>query len=524
MAAAETEGVRGVLGVVGGREDEVERQLELAGHESSLSSIEVRADLCESHEAALAIVRKVQSRFAVLFTLRTKAQGGAYSGDESARLGTFEAALKAGAAAVDAEWGTQVATRLAVAGRPVVISHHDFNGMMGVGEIARLTREASALRPVALKFVPTAQQPLDSVRMLEWVGAAERGDPQRVGFAMGPYGVASRILAVAAGAPWTYGSITQSVAPGQVSMREMLRLYRAHELAKDVQVLGVVGRPVGHSLSPHMHNPALQARDLNYVYLPLELRELADINDLVTPLRVRGVSVTIPFKEDAFRLATELDDASRAAGATNTLVFAPHAIAPHHGAKVAPNESAVAMQARGFNTDARGVVDPLLRRGVALKTCSVAIIGNGGAARGAVGALKAYGASCTIYARNPERGATVARDLGVTARPLEELRGQPHDHDLLVNATPLGLNAGDPSPVPRAAFNEHVIAFDMIYGSARTPFLEAAEAGGATELITGREMLICQGIAQFQYFTGERASYEEFEAGFDAGQANRSRA
>jgi shikimate 5-dehydrogenase len=142
---------------------------------------------------------------------------------------------------------------------------------------------------------------------------------------------------------------------------------------------------------------------------------------------------------------------------------------------------------------------------------SVGVIGNGGAARGAARALLDAGSRVTIYYRNVAKGPPVAAALGAESLPLGELaRGR---HGLLVNATPLGLHTGDPSPVPASVFEAAGVAFDMVYDPPETAFLAAARAAGAAT-IPGREMLIAQAVVQFRLFTGAEASHEEFAGNF----------
>jgi shikimate dehydrogenase len=124
----------------------------------------------------------------------------------------------------------------------------------------------------------------------------------------------------------------------------------------------------------------------------------------------------------------------------------------------------------------------------------------------------------TLHARSLERARPVAAALGVSCAPLEGLEAG--RHRLIINATPLGLHAGDASPVPAAVFDARTVAFDMIYDPAETDFLAGARAAGA-ETIPGREMLISQALVQFRLFTGEEATYEELEASFIEAQRAR---
>ena len=490
-----------VVGVLAGKAEEVtialERLEQLAKNAAPETlGVEVRADLLDSPDAALELLARLPAGVRALFTIRLERQGGAFRGGDEERLALFRAALARGAVLVDVEWSSEAARALSAENAPLIISHHDFDSMFNDTQLEKLTRDATTLSPRAIKLIPTARSPRDGLRMLEWVAGATADGPHRIGFAMGEEAFFSRVLAPAWGAPITYGALGNAVAPGQASAADLLELYQVPRLSAETRTLGVIGNPISHSLSPHMHNAGLAERGIDAVYLPFLLASFDDLKPLVGPLRVDGLSVTIPFKEDAFRYAAEnVEERARRAGAANTLVFRP--------------DGAGTQSVGGYNTDFDGVLGPLARRGISPAGLTTAIIGNGGASRGAAAALCDAGADVTLYYRNPDRGAPVARDLGVAGKPLSELAG---NERLIVNATPLGLKPGDASPIPEGVFTSDSIAFDMVYGTAVTPFIQAAQAAGAT-CIHGKEMLVEQGLVQFELFTGRRCSYETFETG-----------
>ena len=501
--------LRGIVGVI----DREAAADVMAGEAlpDCLGGVELRADLLPSRTMALELLDRVQGRLPVLFTARLREQGGAFGGNERERADLCLEALRRGATLVDVEWGSDAARHLAREDCPLVLSLHDFEGMPRATELERLTRDMESSQPRAIKLVPTARALHDSVRMLDWVDGGRPGSPRRIGFAMGEQGLPSRILSISHGAPYTYGSLGRAVAPGQLPAMELDELYRASSLQRSTRVFGVVGNPVAHSLSPHMHNRALAAHSIDAVYLPMRLDSLDELEPCWRPLRLRGLSVTIPFKEDAFRRADEPDKRSRKARATNTLVVDEE---PPSG----ESPSGEPPRVRGFNTDIDGVLEPLRRRIEDLRGLSVAVLGNGGAARGGVEALKEAQASPTLYYRNAERGAPVARELGIPGRLLGEFDAG--EYAAIINATSLGLEPGDPSPLPGSAFRPGIIAFDMVYVRAETAFLEAARRAGA-ETIGGAEMLVAQGLVQFRLFTGRDAARRLFEEGFRKGREDR---
>ena len=491
-------GLHGVVGVVTGATD-------LEKLPEGLDGAELRADLFVSlDDAFVALERLREAVVPTLFTLRLRSigeepQGGEYDGDDAARVEAFTRALSSGATLVDAEFGSEAAKKLIDQDAPVLLSWHDFDGMPDEETLAKRTSEMESSGARVIKLIPTATKLRDATRMLAWVAERAAGGPERVGFAMGEKGLVSRVLSIARGAPWTYASIETSVASGQVTVTELASLYRAGTHKSTTRLFGVIGRPVSHSLSPHMHNPALAEHGVDGVYVPMLLDELAELEDCWSELGIGGLSVTIPFKEDARERADRIDDRSEACGASNTLVV---------------RESGI----DGFNTDFDGVLGPLRGRTPDLAGVAVAILGNGGAARGAVRALLEVDARPVIHFRSAERGEPVARDLGVASAHLSELRAG--DYRVIINATSLGLKDGDPSPIPADSFDAETIAFDMVYDPPETRFVQDARSRGA-EIILGREMLVAQGVVQFELFTGQKADPDAFERDFLAAQAAR---
>jgi 3-dehydroquinate dehydratase/shikimate dehydrogenase len=492
----------GVAGIVANDADEVS-----GACAAGLSAVEIRADLLLRAGMSPARLMKTVASAAArdldcLFTVRHPSHGGVFDGSEPERVALSREALDAGAKVVDAEWGSDAARELLAGGAPLILSHHDFDAMLDPAGLDALTREMSAAEPLALKIVPTAGRIADSVRMLHWVQARPAQGPHRIGFAMGAAGECSRVLTIAHGSPITYASFGDAVAPGQVALDELLQIYRAHRLDTDTRVFGIVGASCRSSFSPFLHNPGFAARDINAVYVLLQTDDFQDVMQNLDALRLDGLSVTLPYKEAALRIADEVDDRSRRCGAANTLVV---------------RRDGGGRRIHAFNTDYDGVQVPLAQRG-SLAGAKVAVLGNGGAARGAVDALREGGAVPTLFYRSAGRGAPVAAELEVDGALLSRIDD---GFDVYLNATPLGTHAGDPSPVPPEVFSRpSQIAFDMVYQTPRTRFLADAERAGA-RCIPGSEMLVAQGIVQFRHFTGMEPDLAEFQQNFERGRAMR---
>ncbi|MCE5242996.1 MAG: shikimate dehydrogenase [Desulfobacteraceae bacterium] len=246
----------------------------------------------------------------------------------------------------------------------------------------------------------------------------------------------------------------------------------------------VVGNPVGHSLSPAMMNAVFRSLGIPAVYVALQSDSFAE--DLVTleKMGFRGLSVTIPHKEAAFRLASPQDKNTWAIGAVNTL---------KRGSK----------GWEGRNTDWLGAMWALKGK-TALAGRRALVIGAGGAARALVYGLKREGARPTVANRSVERGKSLAHDFDCGFLPLADLERTASDHsfDVVVQCTPLGLAGGDPvSPVSKSLFRPGMVVMDTVYRPMRTPFAILAEEAGCT-LVPGLEMLLHQGVAQLEWWLG----------------------
>jgi 3-dehydroquinate dehydratase / shikimate dehydrogenase len=485
----------GIAGIVANNAGEIDTALQ-----ASLGTIELRADLllAARHDTAavLACVAQAKRRgLRVLFTARHPSHGGKFDGTEHERAQLSLDALAAGADVIDAEFASEAAALLSAAQAPLILSHHDFDQMLSVQALAELTEAMQAVRPLALKVVPTAARISDAARMLNWVGDAPADGPRRIGFAMGAAGACSRILTTARGGPITYAAFGENVAPGQIPLNELRDLYGLAELNSATRVYGIVGTHSMGSFSPFLHNPSFRRQHVNAVYVPLQTDDFDDLWGCLDALHIDGISVTNPYKERLAELADSTDARTAACGAANTAVITRDGRRHVHA----------------VNTDFDGVAIPLAMK---TRVCGarVAVIGNGGAARGAVMALAEAGAQPTLFFRNVERGKPVADELEVPGATLASLDDS---YDIYINATTAGMQAGDPSPVQSGVFQRSSqTAFDMIYQNATTQFLDDARSAGC-QTIHGAQMLIGQGVEQFKLFTQKDVAFVEFTDNYE---------
>ena len=420
----------------------------------------------------------------VIVTCRPVREGGKFAGSEQERHAILRRALELGAEWVDLEWRAGFEALIAKRqGRNIVVSTHDFEGTPGdLEDRYRAMRRTGA---EVVKLAVRSRSAADVVRLLR-LGRAHRGE-RLVLVGMGSCGMPTRLLPAHFGSCWTYAG--EAVAPGQVCLSDMVHRYRFKRTSAATVVYGVAGAPIGHSLSPPMHNAGFEAAGLDAVYVPFEATSADDLMALADALGVVGLSVTAPFKESILGHVRHVDALGRQVGAVNTLR------AGHKGWV-------------GLNTDVPGFLAPLDAHGIVSGVRST-VLGAGGAARAVAVALASRGATVTVCARRPERAAGVARLAGGTVGGLPP---RPGSWDLLVNTTPIGTAPGiTQTPVPAAALCGGKTVYDLVYNPGRTRLLQEAAAAGC-ETIGGLDMLVAQAVRQFEWWSGRRPPAELFRA------------
>ncbi len=271
-----------------------------------------------------------------------------------------------------------------------------------------------------------------------------------------------------------------------------------HDINAQTQLLGIIGYPLSHTMSPLMHNRAFQAMEINAVYIAFPFANASEALGTLEKIGVQGLSVTIPHKEAVLSLVKEIDPLAKAIGAANTLKRLPG------GAWHASN------------TDGWGAWRALTGGDGALSWHRALILGTGGAARAV---------AFTLAEKMPELGFMFAsRDEGRSQRLMQDLRRafgnrffwiqsaklgeEPsfcHDFDLVVNVSPVGMYPDVlHSPLSRRCIFAHQTVFDTIYNPESTLLLQFAQEAGARTVL-GKEMLLYQGVRQFEIFTGSPA-------------------
>lgn len=249
------------------------------------------------------------------------------------------------------------------------------------------------------------------------------------------------------------------------------------------RVYGLLGRPVAHSLSPAMHNAAFRESGIDAVYVAFPVTDLAQAVTGLRGLAIGGVSVTIPFKEEIIPLLDELDPVAARIGAVNTVV----------------NREGRLL---GYNTDWLGFLKALEGK-TEIPGERFLVLGAGGAARALVFAVKEQGGQFATTDLEQKRAEALAREFGGEALAPHQVAAYPAT--VLINATPVGLEPhSEEIPINPELLGRFRVVMDLVYRPLETRLLQEARARGC-EVIDGLQMLIHQGAAQFELWTGRSA-------------------
>lgn len=448
-------------------------------------TIELRLDWLQSDAERSQFLRGLKkSRFAnvsFLATCRRKEGGGKFPGDIARQLYWLSQAREAGCQWCDVEMETfrelpEGFLRSFPVPPRIMLSIHDFERTPNLPRDIVVARHGLV---DAVKIAAQAKSISESVRLLK----VARRSRNFVAVPMGDMGLPARLLALREGSELAYAPIAEATAPGQVSLEETLRLYRPHLLNRKTQVYGVIGNPIAHSLSPLLHNTGFAARHLNAVYLPFLVHQLGDFLKPIPEFGIRGFSVTIPHKQAILKHLKECEPLAAEIGAVNTVVVRRDG------------------SLYGCNTDYVGVLRALQKK-LRIAGSRVLIFGTGGSARAAAFALARAGAQVSICARRDSAAKELARAVGGEAIPRRALRRE--CFDAILNATPVGMHPREGISPLSARELQCRIVMDLIYRPERTKLLEiAAQKGIAT--VSGVNMFLAQGFAQWKIWTGKRA-------------------
>lgn len=238
-----------------------------------------------------------------------------------------------------------------------------------------------------------------------------------------------------------------------------------------------------------MHNAAYRALGLNYSYVSFQPDNLEDTIKGVRAMGIRGLGVTMPYKQEVIQYLDELDESARIIGAVNTIV----------------NNDGIL---KGYNTDWTGAIK-CLEEVCDLKGKKVVILGAGGAGRAIIYALKKYTGNISVYNIETDMGKEVADYFGVKYAGVPADFNRSIEYDILINATSVGFKS-DASILTAEQMQENKIVLDAVFIPIETTLVKIAKSLGCTA-IPGYRMLIHQACYQFELYTGVKAPFEVME-------------
>ena len=373
----------------------------------------------------------------------------------------------------------------------VICSYHDFLGILD--NLEDIYARMAATKARVLKIAVQVDDITDCIPVLRLLNRAHRDGRGMIAIAMGTAGILTRILGPSRGAFLTYGSLDDesATAPGQVTAFALRDQYRIDRITERTEIMGLVGQPITHSISPQIHNAAFAATELDAVYIPFEVRELDEfIRRMVHPRtreldwNLRGLSVTAPHKTAIMRHLDWIDPSAIEIGAVNTVVIAGDGL-------------------YGYNTDAEAAIGPLPGL-IDLHGAHVAVLGAGGLARSLLWALRKGGAHVIVFARDVERGTLTARGFGAECRTLRDARFG--EFDIVINTTPLGTRGTgeEATPASSSQLRGAKCAYDLVYNPPETRFMREARDAGC-QVLGGLQMLVAQAAEQFKLWTDRDA-------------------
>ncbi len=292
---------------------------------------------------------------------------------------------------------------------------------------------------------------------------------------MGELGEVTRLRQEILGNEFTFGYSDKPTAAGQFPTDVM------GSLGDDCSIVGVTGHPLHHTKSPIMQNAAIKAAGINAIYLKFDSPSLDNICDVIREYAIRGMNVTIPYKQDIFKILDRVSDTCYEVGAVNTIT----------------NSDGVLT---GDNTDVEGIKFAFRKKGKDPKDGKVLILGSGGAARAAAFAFTSMGCRLSIAGRNANTVGEISKDFGAEIHD-----SSVKDYDIIVNCTPIGIVDGQ-YPTDLTDVHSGQIIFDMVY-ERETPILKIAKAKGCG-IVDGADMLVGQGAVSFEMWFAKEPDTE----------------
>ena len=458
--------------------------------EDKVQLVELRLDFLRRDPDLPRLLKEKKTQ--IIVTCRKPEDGGLWRDSEEKRQKVFRQAIIDGVEYVDLEEDTAKAIpRYGKTKR--IISYHNLKETPD--DLQAIWNRLAQCDPDVIKIAVMPKYIDDVFRVFELLKANGSKIPT-IAISMSETGFMTRVLAPKFGSPWTYSTFSSKrvIAPGLPTYKALRDVYHFDAIDEDTEVFGVVGDPIGHSLSPVIHNKSFVEGGMNRVYLPFLIHpeDLSNFLDKAPSIGVRGLSVTIPHKVAVLGKLTRCDPAVEEIGACNTVILDNY-------------------DRFGYNTDyAAAILSIEVAMGGKVNDvspitgCSALVLGAGGAGKALAYGLQVRGARVTVTDNDSNRAIELARQLGCTEVDWKMRHG--FKCSILANCTPVGMHPNvDETPFDKSAMKEGMVVFDAVYNPENTMLIKNARAKGCLP-VTGIEMFVGQACLQFRLFTGKPGS------------------
>jgi len=470
-------------------------------YEKNCDIVELRVDyLTEEEQLSIRRFPKLISKPCIL-TIRRDIDGGKWTGSDFSRTNLFGRALafadtdkSRNFAYVDFEEDYHIPSIQDAAmafGVKIIRSYHNMTD-----PVLNIRERCDAMRKTGYEIPKIAFMPRslsDVVNMFQEGARMTKYD--HILCAMGPEGFPSRILSSLTNSYLTYTSPEENISNtstiGHIDPVTLEDLYHFSSITKNTKLYGITGWPLAKTSSPTIHNLGYRHHEMDAVYVPIRSQLVSEALNFAEQLNVRGMSVTIPFKESVLYYLHEQSPEVMQIGACNTIVRKDY-------------------KWYGYNTDAGGFERALLEflGGMKTKKMKVAIIGAGGAAKAIAYTVKKLGMKACIFNRTLEHAQQMAERYDFEYASLDPYSIEILDEysQLIIQTTSVGMNKDGPStkendPIYFYKFRGNEMIFDIVYTPAVTPIMKRAAAAGC-KVCNGYKMLEYQAYEQFKLFTG----------------------
>lgn len=435
-----------------------------------IDGIELRVDLFPSLDLAL-IDRFIKTcKKPVMLTLRSVLHGGKFEGERKAfilKLLELKPAFFDLESDMEDEFLRKTLNKYPLT--KFILSHHLIHRSIAQEDLESIYIRMKKYPAFGYKIAAPVSSTNQALSMLLF--SRSRSDLSVI--CMGERGSFARILGPVVRNLIDYASLDEEskTAPGQMSVSELVDIYRYHHLNKETVLYGLIGDPIDKSLGHLYHNNVFKEKNLNGVYVKMNVKpeELPSFFSLAQSLGFRGLSVTRPLKEAAYPLTQPINSQGKAIQAINTLLITKKTIL-------------------STNTDGKGALDAIEKR-VLVKDKILVLIGAGGVAKAIAFEAKLRGARVHILNRSLQRAIDLAFEVGC-----EFLHKTAQNYDIVINCSP------DPGEFDYSNIKSSTLVMDVVYNPRQTLFLKTALEHGA-QIIYGEEMFLNQARAQTEFWT-----------------------